>query len=105
MIKIKEQIAQDRAERSDKFNKEKLEREEKRKVEMEESIAKKKAELEAKKKAEEIAVAKKKAELEAAVKKKAEEEAKNIPLKQAHPGRLDANGQTNIQNSIKMLIR
>ena len=31
MIKIKEQIAQDRAERSDKFNKEKLEREEKRK--------------------------------------------------------------------------
>merc|ERR1712172_466567 len=31
LIKIKEQIAQDRAERSDKFNKEKLEREEKRK--------------------------------------------------------------------------
>merc|ERR1712238_352145 len=31
LIKVKEQIAQDRAARSDKFNKEKLEREEKRK--------------------------------------------------------------------------
>jgi len=39
LIKIKEQIAQDRAERSQKFNKEKLEREEKRKEQEKQKLA------------------------------------------------------------------
>merc|ERR1712037_1023818 len=50
LIKIKEQIAQDRAERSDKFNKEKLEREEKRKDQEMQKLA------EEAKKAEQVAI-------------------------------------------------
>jgi len=50
LIKIKEQIAQDRAERSDKFNKEKLEREEKRKDQEMQKLA------EEAKKAEQLAI-------------------------------------------------